>query len=168
VTADTAERLMQPPCLLLQSATMIGGQRREQPAVELVAIPGDPRQQFGEGQPRLPRAGAMPGQARRHQHHACKHGARFPPQLGFEFGRGLSASLSLRRPSLRWPGEDAVERHLLEHHPPVAAVLVDPRRIPHPEEIVRPARSRMQEVERPRIDRQLLEHLEIKVGLTEE
>ena len=60
------------------------------------------------------------------------------------------------------------ERGLLDDHPPVAAALVDTRRIPQPEEVVGTAGGRVEEVEGPWVDRQFLEPHQLEVGLPQQ
>jgi len=162
VPAHPTEGLPHPPCLVLEPAAMGVGEPRQQPAIEPVAIAGDPRQQFGERQAGLPGAGAVPRQARRHQHHSGQHGRRLPAEVGHRHPFAVAGGIGL------WPGEDAVERGLLHDHAAVVALGVDPRRVPEAEEIVGTAGRRMEKVEGPGIDRQFLEQFEVEVGLLHE
>ena len=73
VPAHAAERLAQPLHLGVEPLPMIGRQRTEQPAVEVVAVARDARQQLGERQPGMMGARAPAGKPRRHEHHARKH-----------------------------------------------------------------------------------------------
>ena len=161
MTPHAAERLPQPLHLRLETPPVVFGEAGEQPAVKLVAVAGDPRQEFGERQRRLVGAGAVPGEPRCHQHDASEHRRRLAAQVRLPLGR----LIEWRGGRGLWPGEDSVERCLLDDHPPVAAAVVDPRGIPEAEEIVGAARRGVQEVEGAGIDGQLLEEREVEVGL---
>ena len=155
------ERLPQTLHLVVEPLAMILGQSSQQPAIEFVAIAGDPWQEFGQRQRGLVGAGAVAGEARGHQHHAGEHRRRLATQLCLPLG----ALVERRRGGSVGPGQDPVECRLLDDHPPIEAALVDPCRIPEAEQIVGAARGGMEKVEGTRIDREFLEHREIEVGL---
>ena len=162
VLPHATEGLPQPAGLLLEPVAMVGRQEAQQPAVEGVAVAGDPRQELAQTEGRLRGGGAAAGEPRGHQDHAGQHRRR----LEFELpGRGR---LAAGPRCLTRPRENPVERRLLQHHPPVAALLVDPLRIPEAEQIVGPAGGRMEEVEGPGIESELLHRLELEVGLVQE
>ena len=161
MTADAPEGLPEPLHLDVESAAVIRLEARQHPPVKLVPVAGDPGEEFGERGGGLMGAGTVAGEPRRHEHDAGEDGGRLEPELrdrpGVGARRGRSRGLG--------PGEDAVEGRLLDDHPAIAAALVDPGRIPEPEEIVRAAGGGMEKVEGARIDRQLLEGLEVEIGL---
>jgi hypothetical protein len=84
VASYAAERLPHALRLVVETESMVTRKRREQPAVELVTIARDARQEFGERKRGLKRSRAVPREARRHQDHAGEHGGRLPAPLGIE------------------------------------------------------------------------------------
>ena len=158
------EGLAQTAGLLVQNLPMIRRQLRHQPAVELVAVAGDPREQVGQWQACGGRSRPVAGQTRGHQDHARQHGSRLAPQLRLplrlEIGRRLDRRLG--------PRQDAVECGLLHHHAPVEALAVDAGGIPQAEEIVGPTRCGMQKIKRARIECQFFQHGEFEVSLPQE
>ena len=133
------EGLAQTAGLLVQNLPMIRRQLRHQPAVELVAVAGDPREQVGQRQTRGGRSRPVTGQTRRHQDHARQHGRRFTPQLRLPLRPEIGGRLDRRL----GPRQDAVEGGLLHHHAPVEALAIDAGGVPQAEEIVGPTRCGM-------------------------
>ena len=164
MSAHAAEGLPQQRGLLVEPRAVRRRQGREQPAIELVAVAGDPRKEFGQRERRCQRPRAVPAEPRRHEDDTGEHGrgllAEFRDPLGRQAAGLAGRSLG--------PGEDAVERDLLHDHAPETSGVVDHRRIPEAEEIVRAAGCRMEKVEGPRIEREFGEQRGVEVGLADE
>ena len=86
VPPNTPKRLPQRRGLRLQTPGMRRRQPTDQPAIEGIAVAGDPRQQIPQRQCGLGGTRSVAAQPRGHQHHPGQHGRRLEPKFGLEPG----------------------------------------------------------------------------------
>ncbi len=122
--------------------------------IEPIAVAGDPRQERGQRDGGIVRLRPAAAHAGGHEHRAGQHGGRFVEQLA---ARNVAV--------LADAGQQGIERHLLHDEPAVATLVVDVVRVPLAEVIVGPLVDRVIEVVGPRVEGQLVQQLQIEVGL---
>ena len=126
------------------------------------------RQQRAERYVGAVAAGPVTAGAGRHEDGAGQHGRRLEHQFVVRGGgRRFAASLGAGVQFLD-SRQQRIERDLLQHEPAIVAAIVHGVRIPLAEVVVGALAGRMVEVVGPRVEGQLVQHLEVEPGLLQD